>query len=795
MAGTVVVKQVVAEMRAKSDELDHALAETERKAKRTKTQIEGTGTAASGLGNRYGSAAQQIAMATEAIARNGKVTGEAAKQILAQGSQIAFAFGAGGAIVGALSIFGLAAVTAFKRAREEAEKAQQAFDVSLEKFRLARDYRGASGLIVTLLQGDPEAEGEAERLGLLRLRDRVAQERAALAASRPEPGVRQTVGQISERRERIQALRDLEQALARFEARYAEASATFAIITAQEQERLQNERRNAGEEKDILEARATVQRAFADAAKRSQAAIADFDKDVADFGREFDALVLREVATEVDRVRASFDRLIAQGERTVGANDPRVQRLREMRDAAVGAAQAAALKERLDRIKKPVDDTTRSTADLAREIQQAVDGALQLAGAFGNVEVSVINVLRSIGQLAGNLPGFLGALDDLNTKRAGKTATGADQLRVLGAALPILGALATLVGDDPEEAARREEIRANTEAIRDLTKRAGLLGVGISGSQGGAAAAAVRAVLEGTAKAPSNARLNLAGVGAFTFAQFGLTFRELQEIAAGLGITLGDNRESFEALAAALADTITKLGEFGTDLESARQQADAEAEIFGVTDPLERLGLTLGAFGGRSPAFDALLNGLDLDTPEGRAEARRRAQDLFNILKAGGGTLDAGALGGLTGQQLLDAILALVSGLNDIDAEFGVSSGTQVEALQVSANTQITADQASRLLGLSATQVTLQREIRDLLANALLASVTPLALPAPGVFAAEGAAGATVTISIENVFNGPVSDAAGLDERQLALITEHIRRALGRDVQIRRQYSGKVGVS
>jgi hypothetical protein len=845
MAGTVVVKQVVAEMRAKTDQLDAALAETERRVKRTKTEVQGTGAAAGQSGQQFGNAARQIASASEAIARNGKVSGEAAKQILASGSQIAFAFGPAGAIVGALSIFGLAAVTAFRRAREEAEAANVAFTASLEKFRLARDYRGVSGTVVTMLQGDPEAESEAERLGLLRLRERVAQERAAIAASRPDPSVRQTAGQMAERRARIEGLRELEGALARLESRYAQAEQTFVTIAGQEQERLGNEKRTAAEEKAVLEGRAAVRAAYVDAVRRVTAVLDEFDKETAEFGKGFDRFVLTELATNAERVGAAFDELIAQGRRTVGSSDPRVQQLLALRDAAVSAASAIeasqstirdldlliasggqpsvqtfqqlttdaqrltaqmatlkrgskeylAVQQQLLAVEQKranllagvgtapsAGSSARTTADLAREIQQAVDGALQLAAAFGAVDANALGALRSIAQIAGNIPALQTAI-----------AAGGG-LGILSAGLPILGAVASLIGEDPADAARREELRRNTEAIRELTAKAGLLGTGVRGGDARAAQDTLRDFLARSAGGSiiAGGRTYSASEQATIAAERLGILPELQRIAAQYGITLNRNITSFEQLAAALADTITKLGEFDTDLESQLKQADAEIRLRGITDPLEQLAIKLGALGGRSSAFDSLTAGLDLNTAEGRNAARANALALFDVLKAGGATLDAEALGGLSGDELLQALLDLIDSLNSADDALGITSGTQTEALQVSSNTQITVDQASRLLGLSASQLTVQREIRDLLTSALLASTRPIPLPSAGVLAGPASVGGTVTIMIENVFNGAVADPSALAVQQVEALTEHIRRALGQDVVVRQQYAGKV---
>lgn len=787
MAGQTVVKQVTAEIRANTQELDAALQRSEGKLKNTKAQIEGSGAAANRAGAQYGSAARQIASATEVIARSGNVSGEAAKQILSAGSSIAFAFGAGGAVVGALSIFGLAVVTAMRKARDEIKQTVEAFDEEVRRLEGGRDYNAAGGLLTRVLVGDPGNAKREFQIPLAQLEAEINAVRDRTRRTLAGGGTEELATATRAEREAVAAAEEI---LRERKRQLDEAQRIFNLAAQRNVERLQNAKSQADQERAIAEERARIEKEYAEAVRRGAAAIAAFDRDAADFGRNFDATVTRELASEVDRVAASFDRLIEQGTRVAGASDPRVIQLKQLREAAIQAARAAEeLERKRDRSRKletlrrkGPDSIERTAADIAREIQQAVDGALQLAAAFGDIDANATGALRSIAQIAGNIPALQTAISN------------GSGVGIISAALPILGAFSTLLGNDPAEEARREELRRNTQAIRELTKQAGLLGIGVSGAD----AASARVLLQGFLGRVGGGQI-LAGGRSYSASdqatiaadRLGI-LDELQEIAAQYGITLNRNITSFEQLADALADTITKLGEFGTDLQSQLQQANAAAEIFGITDPLERLGLTLGAVGGRSSAFDALTSGLDLNTAEGRAQARKNAQALFEILKAGGDTLSPEALGGLSGQELLDAILELVRGLNAVDEATGTTSGTQTEALQVSASTQITADQASRLLGLSASQLTVQREIRDLLAAARQAATTPLPLPSSAVFAAPASAGGVVTITIENNYAGPVADIGALTTAQLDAVIPYIKRALGDDVAVRAQYAGRI---
>lgn len=835
MSSTRVVKQVVAEVRGKSDALDRDLAAAEARIARTKREVEGLGTAAQGMGAKYGGAATRIAGATEAIARSGEVSAASAKQLLSSGSAIAFAFGPAGAAVGALSIFALAVATAMGRARAEVRQTAESFDQELARIGGTRDYRSAGGLLTRILVGDPAAAKRELQIPLQQLEREVAESRARFRRLLPNGGTEELgLASVAQRREIAAREAILKERQRQLEA----AQAQFATLARLEQERLATGKKLADDERALLEEKQRVERAFAEASKRVAAATEAFDREVQQFGTGFGRLALRELATAAEQVAAEFDELLDLGRRTVGSSDPRVQRLEALKAAAVEAAQAIAsadqalldadlLKDRgeapgvavfdrlsaeADRLRASLAQLTpgserylrvqqqllkvqrelqtlfgglgdasagaaggpaRTAADIAREMQQAADGALQLAAAFGSIDQSSARALRSISQIAGNIPALEQAL-----------AAGSG-LGIVSAALPIAGALASLVGGD---ARRREELRKNTEALRELTDKAGLLGIGVSGVQASQARATLAQLfaeqqriegLTGQRIDPRRAAQSL-----------GIGLGSLERLAAELGITLGDSTKSFRQLEAALADTITKLGEFGTDLLSQQRQAAAEIELFGITDPLEQLRLRTGAVSGRSAAFDRVLAGLDLSTAEGREQARANARILFDILRAGGQTLGAADLGGLTGDELLEALLALVRGLNEVDEALGLNTttATQLDRIVTADRTQITADQASRLLGLAAQQLSELRIIRE----ALTAARTPVPLPDGSVFAATPGS-AVVHVRIENVFHGPVTGAEVADASLDALV-EAVRRALGRDVTVRRQYLGASGL-
>lgn len=759
-------------------------------------------TAADATASRQANAARAIAMTTETIARQGQVSGETAKQLVAQGSNMAFMFGPTGAIVGAIGIATLAIVAMFNRTKREMQE-------TIDKAREAQNQ---------FSEMDPV--GQARALNQLvsgRRSDRAVLSTAQIM-ERPEEQRDELFRQRGINRLRTDEARLLQEArdaashapdYVRSRARVAELEAVRAALATLNEELTRNTKElsaNAGAEAvrnvegmrraaqtkaeaEAAKEREKVEREFERAVAESARAIAAFDKEATDFGAAFDQTVLRDLGSNVDRVAASFDRLIEQGTRVAGASDPRVIQLKQMKTAAVEAARAAEELERVQARKGKVaglerkaetvlKEGSRSAAEIAREIQQAVDGALQLAAAFGAIDASATSLLRSIAQIAGNLPAMQKAL---------RSGSG---VGIISAALPIAGALASLIGSDPAEEARREELRRNTEAIRELTKKAGLLGIGVTGADAASAQVLLQDFLSrvGGGQIVAGGRTYSASDQATIAAERLGILDELQEVAQRYGITLNRNIASFEQLAIALSDTITKLGEFGTDLDSAMQQANAEARIFGITDPLAKLKLTQGAFAGRSPVFDQLTAGLDLSAAEGRERARQNAQELFNVLKAGGDTLTPEQLGGLSGQELLDAILQLVDGLDAIDGA-QVSPGSSLAGVSGFRGLTEAAGErmADYLRGILSQGDEHLAVLRAQLAELTRIAQTPFTLPViPGVTvpatatAGTGAfAAGAVTVSIGDIVI-EVNGAGATDPAALSLL---VRQGLQSDVE------------
>jgi hypothetical protein len=140
------------------------------------------GSSGENAARQVGGSLRQIAGGAEMVARQGKVTGDALKQVISSGAEMAFMFGAGGPIVGALAIVGLAIYEnitgGIKAARDEARK----FSQDLADLRTNNDLAGSGKLSQRLYSGERFAvqqDGEsdeaftARRLGVVGLRSKV----------------------------------------------------------------------------------------------------------------------------------------------------------------------------------------------------------------------------------------------------------------------------------------------------------------------------------------------------------------------------------------------------------------------------------------------------------------------------------------------------------------------------------------------------------------------------------------------------------------------------------------------
>lgn len=286
-----------------------------------------------------------------------------------------------------------------------------------------------------------------------------------------------------------------------------------------------------------------------------------------------------------------------------------------------------------------------------REIQALARGALDAGEAFGFISEATSQALANVIDIAANMP--LALTGDLSS---------------IGAVLSGVAKLFTGSGDDPQIKASRE---ANTAAIQELSRHIGDLSKAlVSGTSLSAAQNAARAItdeiaklLPGSNNALARQNLRIAdnrGLVDPILAQYGLSFKELEDIAKSLGLTLttfGDIAKVIEAINKA------DLAAYTDTFAGSIQRLTDEFEAYGVTDPTERLRRTIAFLTSSKgiPGVAKALSGIDTSTAAGASAAIAALQGLFENLASG--KITAADLGGASVDEARQAILDLISQL------------------------------------------------------------------------------------------------------------------------------------
>ena len=189
--------------------------------------------------------------------------------------------------------------------------------------------------------------------------------------------------------------------------------------------------------------------------------------------KEFDALEARAIAAakairdaelaldHLDQAKAGRQKGTAINLQELAASAERLKTLHS--EATAGSKEWKDLGDEIKKVQEQIAKLTlgKTTDELiaqARALQQAVDGALQLAEAFGVIDENAANALRSIAQVALNIPALSKAWETRNG-----TAKGEGMGALIGAALPVAGAVASLVSGFMNAA---KAAREHAEALR-----------------------------------------------------------------------------------------------------------------------------------------------------------------------------------------------------------------------------------------------------------------------------------------------------------------------------------------
>jgi hypothetical protein len=218
--------------------------------------------------------------------------------------------------------------------------------------------------------------------------------------------------------------------------------------------------------------------AISRAVEQALRAIDAREKAVAQIREELADDLVNSTATKLDDIALAYDRKITAALAAEAPEEAETWRRRKQRALDVQqviedtdeAARSLGLRfgDVANANKGVTSSTARTTQELlnqARALQQAVDGALQLADAFGLMDERTANTLRSVAQIAANIPALTNAW-----KTRGESGSGGLGA-VIGAGLPVAGAAASIISGLVSSAkAAREHAKALVEARGKLTE-------------------------------------------------------------------------------------------------------------------------------------------------------------------------------------------------------------------------------------------------------------------------------------------------------------------------------------
>lgn len=460
--------------------------------------------------------------------------------------------------------------------------------------------------------------------------------------------------------------------------------------------------------------------------------------------------------------------------------------------ARINALQIA-LNAYLERQNALHEEAESRTARIAGNLTQILNVAFGLASAFSGANGELAKMLGASAQVAGGISDIfrLANTKDAKTGKApglgGLLSTTSGLISALpGLGQAIGGAMAlgaTLFGKSPEEQARMQRVRENTQAIQNLTRRVGdLARINVTGSQ----LTSVSGILENPGLAGARGTDDLSRrLGALLSAQ-GMTFADLAEFAKQFGVTIDSKRIQFEDLEKLRqAIQASELTQFADTFAGQMQRLDAQFRLFpDLSRPIDqfeefRKALTRIKDGGG--VLSDVLRDFDLSTAEGLEAASRRLQELFEQMQSGG--LSAGQLGGLTPQELLDAILR-AQGFIDAQRKGGSVPGTGGYSI----SREITEVTGSRLAAMMSTANVFAGQtaantaaIATLLRGGPAPLIVPPALPSLGVMqGAQGGSSVVVGPITVNVTGNVTPEVA---QRTATLVTDamvaEIDRKLG----------------
>lgn len=320
--------------------------------------------------------------------------------------------------------------------------------------------------------------------------------------------------------------------------------------------------------------------------------------------------------------------------------------------AAVARVGATA-REKITDFSAAQEEARRKTDAFREALVDSSRGAIGMAQGLGAIGDTAAASLQNVASLG----------DGLTKLLTGGITTGG----VVGAITSVVGSVASLAkslfGESPEEKARKDLIRKNTEALRGLTQATGdLLKVQASGNQ----ITKIRDFLGGLF-GPGGQYTK----GAYTAGKMrtGITDAEVEALAAELGISVR-NSKSGAIEAKGLFQLFQGLqgldSGFANTFKGQRERITTGIGLGAITQDQEfaQILKAIESLGGNNAILSAL-QGADFSTMEGRGAAANTLRDLFTAFS--NNQIKADQLGGLSGSEFIDTLGDLIAILTDAD--------------------------------------------------------------------------------------------------------------------------------
>lgn len=462
---SAVVQSLLVELDAKTAKLDAALQQTKLKLASLSAASTQTGAVGAEMGVRFERGALRAAGALESMARSGSVAGGAAKTLLATGSEMAFMFGPGGALIGALGVATLAIVRLFTKARDESKQLAEETKKQLDDLQNRGDAAGLQARARELQAGRPSAGVDPAtgffRGGINDLQTRIVQEQQKLEAALRQRNVflynaaNKALTELkAEMKPLVDERNDIMRRLLTPGPDVASPGSPVTITAKSgKQDAVDAKRLQEELDKEMLQGvsdRIQAQKAYYDATVNATNAALD---QMAELEQKATDLIGRYTKTKTEQITSEFDEQIKAAQQAAREGVPGMEELVKKLEA--GKEQALGIQAAIDHVNflaknvgmsvDKIANASESANDSgkkglaiererARAIGEAAQGALQLASAFGLLDESSARSLESIVQIAANMGPLHEALD-----------SGASFSSIIGAALPVLGGVATLV--------------------------------------------------------------------------------------------------------------------------------------------------------------------------------------------------------------------------------------------------------------------------------------------------------------------------------------------------------------